>query len=275
MLPFALNHMTVPSYAAGHLCDLASTLGCVGVELRNDLEHPLFDGAPAVAMRETATSSGQRILALAEISAFNRDPMNKINLVAELAAKARECGAAAIVLIPHVADKPMDRASQRQALAAALPFLQPVLEENDIIGLIEPLGFANSSLRHKEDVVAVLAEMGTPACFGMIHDTFHHALAGGGAIYPDLTHIVHISGVTDPVPTLSQMTDAHRGLVDAGDRLGTIPQLQMLQAAGYTGPASFEVFAPEVHTMKDPATAVARSIAFITVQMAQAAPAWA
>jgi 2-keto-myo-inositol isomerase len=67
------------------------------------------------------------------------------------------------------------------------------------------------------------------------------------------------------------MTDAHRVLVDADDRLGNITQLQTLQAQGYTSPASFECFAPQVHDMTDPSTALARSIAFITSQMTAAA----
>lgn len=275
MLPIALNHMTMPSRSARGLCEVAKRLGCVGVELRNDLDQPLFDGISPGLMAAVAAENSQRLLALAEVTAFNAEPGDKLASVAGLAALARDSGAAAIVLIPHVADAPVDRGTQRQALREALHLLQRILEDHGITGLIEPLGFANSSLRHKEDVVAVLADMGRPDCFGMIHDTFHHALAGGGPVYADLTHIVHISGVTDPTPALADMKDSDRGLVDARDRLGTLAQLHALQSAGYTGPASFEAFAPEVHVMKDPATAVARSIAFITSQMAQSAPAWA
>jgi len=67
------------------------------------------------------------------------------------------------------------------------------------------------------------------------------------------------------------MTDAHRVLVDANDRLGNITQLQTLKAQGYTGPASFECFAPQVHDMTDPSAALAGSISFITSQMTAAA----
>ena len=44
MLPFALNHMTVARLGYVELLDAAAALGCVGVEVRNDLPQPLFDG---------------------------------------------------------------------------------------------------------------------------------------------------------------------------------------------------------------------------------------
>ena len=34
--------------------------------------------------------------------------------------------------------------------------------------------------------------------FRLVHDTFHHHLAGEAAIFPELTGLVHISGVDDP-----------------------------------------------------------------------------
>src|SRR3712207_6469164 len=41
---FALNHMTVARLSYAGLLDAAASLGCVGVEVRNDLTQPLFDG---------------------------------------------------------------------------------------------------------------------------------------------------------------------------------------------------------------------------------------
>ena len=44
MLDFALNHMAVPRLGAMAFLDAAKALGCVGLEFRNDLPTPLFDG---------------------------------------------------------------------------------------------------------------------------------------------------------------------------------------------------------------------------------------
>lgn len=269
MLPIGLNHMTCPHGSAHALIDLAAQLGCVGVELRNDLHQPLFDGQSPDGFRATIRKAGVRLLALAEVKAFNAVPENNHAAATDLIRTAAACGAEGVALIPWVDTGAIPRDAQRAALVAALDMLQPVLEEHHMRGYIEPLGFVTSSLRYKEDVVAVLDARGRPSCFAMVHDTFHHHLAGGGAVYADLTAIVHISGVTDPAVEVDDMTDAHRVLVDAHDRLDTIGQLQSLINAGYTGPASFEAFAPKIHDMKDPAEALAGSIAFITSRLTE------
>lgn len=267
MLPIALNHMTAPALPTEALFGLAASLGMVGVELRNDLGRPMFDGAVPEAIRDMAQAHGLRILALAEVKAFNDPVRNAADDAAALAGMARRCGAEAIALIPKVAAAPTPRDEQRKALADALANLLPVLDSAGITGLIEPLGFPVSTLRHKEDVAEVLEQMGTPPCFRIVHDTFHHHLAGGGPVFAALTGLVHISGVIDPAPTPDRMTDAHRVLVDTRDRLHTIAQLRALTAAGYAGPASFEAFAPEIHALSDPAAALTDSQEFILSSM--------
>ena len=67
MLPIGLNHMTVPHLSAYDLLELAASLGCAGVELRNDLGKPLFDGEDALQFGAKAKQAGQRIFALAEV----------------------------------------------------------------------------------------------------------------------------------------------------------------------------------------------------------------
>ncbi len=271
MLPIGLNHMTMPHASVATLLDVAANLGCIGVEIRTDLGHPLFDGATATAFADAAARKGQRILGLAEAKAFNENTADKLKTIEALVTTAAACGAEAVALIPAVSDQEVDGVTQRAALRAALTLLQPILQEHHMVGLIEPLGFATSSVRFKEDVVAVLDDLQRPACFAIIHDTFHHHLAGGGAVYADLTAVVHLSGVIDPAPPTAQMTDAHRVLIDQNDRLGSIGQLRALTRAGYRGPASFEAFAPDVHNMNEPTAALAGSIAFIASQLAETA----
>ncbi|WP_159086995.1 TIM barrel protein [Loktanella sp. Alg231-35] len=267
MLPIAINHMTAPGLTARQLIGAAAQLDCVGVELRNDLGRALFEDENASSIGRAAAANGQRILALAEVKAFNENPADKQEAVEALVLTAAACSAEGVVLIPRVADDVMPRSAQRDALREALAVLQPILEEYGKKGLIEPLGFWNSSLRFKEDVVAVLDDLGRPECFAIIHDTFHHFLTGADEICAELTAIVHISGVADPAPSPSEMTDAHRVLVDADDRLGNIDQLRALYGAGYEGPASFEAFAPKIHQMTDPTEALSQSLAFITSQL--------
>ncbi|MBW8283735.1 MAG: TIM barrel protein, partial [Rhizobium sp.] len=99
--------------------------------------------------------------------------------------------------------------------------------------------------------------------FKLVHDTFHHHLAGEPALFPAMTGLVHISGVTDPAVSVADLRDSHRVLVDSDDRLDNVGQIRALRAAGYSGPLSFEPFAPSVHALTDPRAAVRESIDYI------------
>ena len=65
MTTFALNHMTVARLSYVQLLDIAAQLGCIGVEVRNDLPQPLFDGMDPAEAGDLARSKGLRILAVA------------------------------------------------------------------------------------------------------------------------------------------------------------------------------------------------------------------
>jgi 2-keto-myo-inositol isomerase len=67
------------------------------------------------------------------------------------------------------------------------------------------------------------------------------------------------------------MEDAQRGLVDADDRLGNVDQLAALIAQGYDGPVSMECFAPAVHALADPESAIRRAFDFMSSQLAERA----
>ena len=58
MTSFALNHMTVARLTFVQLLDLAVELGCIGIEVRNDLPQPLFDGLDPAAAGAMARDKG-------------------------------------------------------------------------------------------------------------------------------------------------------------------------------------------------------------------------
>ena len=142
-----------------------------------------------------------------------------------------------------------------------------MLADAGITALVEPLGFERASLRQKREAIDAIEAIDGQTEFRIVHDTFHHFLAGERELFPEWTGIVHISGVTDPSITPQQMEDEYRVLVDAHDRLGNLAQLRALKAAGYSGPISFEAFSPEVHAIADPAHNLAASIEFIKKQL--------
>jgi 2-keto-myo-inositol isomerase len=264
----ALNHMTVARFGFRQLVDIAAELGCVGVEVRNDLPQPLFDGMAPEAARGLLAERGLRLLALAEVKRFNDWSGAKAAEALALMKIAVAAGAEAVSLIPRNDGLGLGNGERQANLRIALRDLKPMLEDHDLVGLVEPLGFEVCALRRKSEAVEAIEGLDATGRFKLVHDTFHHHLAGGGPIFPEHTGIVHISGVTDQTLAVSEMADRHRVLVDAQDRLGNVAQIAALQAAGYAGPVSVEPFAPEVHALPDPRSAIAQSFAFIRTQLA-------
>ena len=64
--------MTAPGLATRALFDVAKSLGCQGVELRNDLAGQPFDGDSPDVAQKAAKATGLSIYGLAEIKSFNR-----------------------------------------------------------------------------------------------------------------------------------------------------------------------------------------------------------
>lgn len=271
MTDFALNHMTVARLGYVQLLNLAADLGCVGVEVRNDLPQPLFDGIDPVKAGDMARAKGLRLLAVAEVKRFNDWSDTKASEALALMKIAQAAGAAAVSLIPRNDSLGMGNGERQAALRVALKALRPMLEDHGLTGMVEPLGFEICALRYKSEAVDAIEAIGAKGRFKLVHDTFHHRLAHGGPFFPDHTGIVHISGVTDQTVTLAQMTDAHRILVDAADRLGNVDQIATLARMGWTGPVSFEAFAPGVHASTTPKADLSASIQFIRDGLARKA----
>lgn len=269
MLPFALNHMTVARLSYAELVDLAAALGCVGVEVRTDLSQPNFGGLAPEAAGDLARSKGLRLLAVAQVNRFNDWSADRAQECLSLMKTARAAGAEAVCLIPRNDGKGMGNGERQANLRLALKNIRPMLEDHDLIGMVEPLGFAICSLRHKSEAVEAIEALGAGDRFRLVHDTFHHTLAGGGDYFPDHTGIMHISGVVDPALSVDEMGDPHRVLVDDKDRLGNIEQIRALRAAGFGGAISMESFAPEVHASRTPKADLARSFEHIAAALAE------
>ncbi len=271
MLRLALNHMTVARMGFVDLLDLAARLGCVGIEARNDLPQPLFDGLPPAEAGALVRDRGLRLLALAEVKRFNDWSVARAAEALALMRIARDAGAEAVALIPRNDGLGRGNGERQANLRVALRELAPMLRDHGLRGYVEPLGFATCALRYKGEAAEAIEALGAGDVFALVHDTFHHHLAddglGAGPILPTLTGIVHVSGVSEPVAA-TDMTDAHRGHVDGRDRLGNVAQLRALMAAGWDGPVSVEAFAPSVHAADDPFALLDQSFAYLRSELA-------
>lgn len=263
-MKFALNHMTAPAMPVADFFDLARSLGVDAVEIRNDLaNNAILDGTTPGEIRKLAEDRGVEIISINALQRFNEWNGARASEADELIAYARDCGARALVLVPKNDGTGRAEGQRQQNLREALSALKPLLQEARITGLVEPLGFTICSLRSKQEAAEAIEAVGGTGAFKLVHDTFHHHLAGEAALFPAMTGLVHMSGVIDPTVSVADMRDSHRVLVDGDDRLDTVGQIRALLAAGYDGCLSFEPFAPSVHTLADPGATVRESIDYI------------
>ncbi|MCB2126052.1 MAG: TIM barrel protein [Rhodobacteraceae bacterium] len=255
---FAMNHIAAPKLALPDFFAMARRLGATEVEIRNDLPDVLGSWKPA-DVKAAAEAAGVTILSINALYPFNVWKGDLPARAEKMADYAAACGARALVMCPLNDGTPVGHS----AVVAALEAMAPILRDRGVMGLVEPLGFPVSSLRTKREAIAAIEEAAGWDVYRLLHDTFHHHLAGETEFYPRRTALVHISGVTDPAIAVKDMLDAHRVLVDASDRLENIAQIRALLAAGYEGPISFEPFAAEVHDLPDPEAALRESIGFV------------
>lgn len=271
-LRFALNRMVAPRLGLTDFIALARTLGSDAIEIRNDLGGiGIEDGTPASQMGEQCRAAGLRVLSINALYPFDVWNDERRAQTLKLAAYARECGAEALVMCPL--NDPLDtRSSAERArdLRTALSALAPILREHGLLGFIEPLGFVECALRTKRQAVDAIRAVGGLDVFRLVHDTFHHHLAAEQEFFPELTGLVHISGVEDGVLPLNTLRDAHRVLVSDADILGNAMQIERLLRGGYSGHLSFEPFAESVHGLDDVQPALQASIAHLRERVAHA-----
>jgi len=252
-LRFALNRMVAPRLSLPDFIDLAVTLKADAIEIRNDLKGiEIEDGTAPQTVRQLCAARGIRVLSINALYPFDVWNDERRAQATKLAAYARDCGAEALVLCPL-----NDRADTRNAaeracgLRTALTELAPILREHGVLGFVEPLGFEECSLRRKRQAVDAIKAIGGLDVYRVVHDTFHHHLASEEEYFPDLTGIVHISGVEDTRVPLASIRDGHRVLVGEADILGNARQIDHLLKSGYSGHLSYEPFADSVHGVAD------------------------
>jgi 2-keto-myo-inositol isomerase len=272
-IQFSINRISAPRISFSEFAALTKRLGVQAIEIRNDLPGvEMVDGTPGKDIGAVAKAHGLIIRSINALQRFEQFDEARAAEARDMIAYAVACGAEALVLCPTNSLRDARTPEQRHAdLVNALTQLKPMLDEAGLIGLIEPLGFEECAVRRKSQAVRAIKEIGDSSTFRLVHDTFHHHLAGEGLFFPEYTGLIHISGVEDTTLAASQMRDGHRVLVGAADRLGNAAQLNTLFNAGYTGYASFEPFAEEIAAATDIEQRLASSMAYLRSAVAAAA----
>ena len=265
-IEFAINRMSAPRMPFAEFAAMSQRLGVGAIEIRNDLAGvEINDGASASSIKAIAAGHGLTIRSINALQRFEQYDAGREREALALARYAQDCGAEALVLCPTNSLQDSRDADKRHAdLVHALTQLRPLLQDHGLRGLIEALGFEECAVRRKSQAVHAMKELGDTQTFRLVHDTFHHHLAGEDLFFPELTGLVHISGVEDGALSSAQMRDPHRVLVGAADRLGNAVQLRRLLDAGYAGYASFEPFAEEIASAPDIEQRLRDSMAYLS-----------
>ena len=275
-IQFCINRIAASTQPFRPFAAMAQRLGVDCIEIRNDLKGvELSDGTPASEISAVAAAHGLTIRSINALQRFEQYDAEREAEARALAAYAQACGAQALVLCPTNDRQDPRNAEQRHTdLVQALRQLRPLLNDHGLVGLIESLGFAECAVRRKSQAVQAILETEqhlAGRCFELVHDTFHHHLAGETQMFPERTGLVHISGVENDSLQVSEMRDEHRVLVGPKDRLGNLAQLREMLAQGYSGYLSFEPFAEDIIRAPDIETRLGASMAYLREALAGAA----
>lgn len=264
-LVFSINRISGSSMPFRAFAAMAQRLGVRHIEIRNDLAGvELEDGTGAGEVGTIASSHGLTIRSINALQRFDQFDTAREADAHALAGYAEQCGALSLVLCPtNNRQDQRDAARRHDDLVGALTRLAPLLAGHGITGLLEPLGFEECAMRRKSQAVAAMRDSGNSGLFALVHDTFHHHLAGENRFFADQTGLVHISGVEDRQLPACDMRDSHRVLVGPADRLDNLGQLRHLHGAGYRGVASFEPFAADIATADDIETRLRASMDYL------------
>lgn len=248
---FCINRKIAPSLSIPQFFKLVSQLGIHNVELRNDMPSGrVTDDLTGDDVKALARESGIRIVTINALYPFNQLNEEVLQRTRQLLSDAQAVGAESLVLCPLNDGTPISAADT----VSALKTLAPLFAEAGIQGLVEPLGFPQSSLRSATQAQTLIREAGVP--FRLLIDTFHHHLFEDAEqtfeqeIDIQQIGLVHLSGVTDSRP-VSQLTDEERIMLSADDRLHSKQQVERLEKMGYSGLYAFEPFSSVMESWQE------------------------
>lgn len=248
---FCINRKIAPSLTLPQFFKLVSQLGIHNVELRNDMPSGrVTDDLSGDEVKALARESGIRIVTINALYPFNQLNEEVLQRTRQLLSDAQAVGAESLVLCPLNDGTPISAADT----VSAVKTLAPLFAEAGIQGLVEPLGFPQSSLRSATQAQTLIHEAGVP--FSLLIDTFHHHLFEDAEqtfeqeIDIQQIGLVHLSGVTDPRP-VNQLTDEERIMLSAEDRLRSKQQVERLEKMGYTGLYAFEPFSSVMNSWQE------------------------
>lgn len=228
---------------------VAAKAGYRFLEVRDmKLEGYLQKGGTLEALSREFEKVGIHPLSINALERSTLDTPQEVTLsrLRTLCAWAQGLNCPYVVAVPSPLEAPLAREEITARTVEALQRMAEVAKAHGIKVGFEFLGFSSCSVNTLELAVEVVDRVGDPSV-GLVLDAFHFYVGGSSwsaleALDPGKVFIVHLDDAEDFPRHL--LTDAHRVL--PGD--GVIPLRELvgrLEARGYRGPYSIELFRPE------------------------------
>ena len=255
---FCINRCCAGGLSLPDFVKLANDVGVHNIELRTDIHHG-SNFLDDLSIAEFNNLQRNYDVHVANISAeFNLDDRSDLNTklkgVSELAEIAQKIGADHILFTPiRNADDIRTDEQKFDDLVHNIRIYSDILGTVGVNGLVEPLGFGDSSLRFPWVAQKVLQEADAKN-FKLIADTFHYYKAEvtkkdfDEKVDVNRVGLIHLSSITSK-KSPEEADDADRYFISTNeeDVMNSIEQANWFKESNYFGLYSFEPCAPEIN----------------------------
>ncbi len=262
---FALNRTCAPQLPLDDFIQLAMAAGVHAVEIRNDIDGREFaDGTPAAVVKAKLDAAGLAVASVNALQRFNEWTPERAREAEAIVAYAAALGAPGVVLCPvHNEDNGWTEAEAERNLRDGLRQLRPILQAYGVTGYVEPLGMEGSTMKRQDMAVAAVSDIDGWDAYALCYDTFQYFRCGDTQLFPERIGLAHMSGISRPDLSPSELTEPDRGLIFIDDRVGNVAQLRHLFASGYNGFVSMEPFSPTVQRDPDLMSRLRASLEYV------------
>lgn len=267
---FALNRTVAPNLPLAAFLELAKRAGAEAVEIRNDIAGREFaDGTPAREVRQRIADAGLKVASINALQRFNDWTAEREREATALIRYAAELGAPGIVMCPVIDENHgWSDAELETKLRQSLKALKPIYADHGVIGYVEPLGMAGSTLKQQARAVAAMGDVDGFGPFELCYDTFQYYRCSDSKLFPEHVGLVHVSGITRTDLPREKLTEPDRGFVDAEDICDNVGQVKQVRGAGYRGYVSMEPFDPRIQETADVSGPLKASLDYIRASLA-------
>ena len=146
-LSFALNQIMLPEASFTDFIYFAKKLDIHAIEIRNDIKTNLIKENEPIKVREESEKNSIKILSINALQKFNLWNSDRKEELINLCEYAEKANISSIVLVPLNDGSIQSEKDKKKLLEVSLNSINNILQDYNVKGLVEPLGFKKSSLQ--------------------------------------------------------------------------------------------------------------------------------